>query len=311
MDLYNILKIDKTSSQEAIKKAYRRASLKHHPDRGGNSEEFKKVNRAYEVLSDPIKKKEYDMKINSPFYNNNNQGSIFSNDDDINNGVPDFFKMFFGGAGPIDLASMAGVRGPGGINGHPNIHIFRNGKPVFRREMKPSAITKTLKIKLIDAYKGINLPLEIERWIITNNMKKVEKETIYVDIPMGIDNNEMILIENKGNISDNGLQGDVKVFINIETNKHFERRGLDLIINKDISLKDTLTGFKFEIEHLNGKTYLINNTDGKIMEPGDKSIIENMGMIRKNRKGRLIILFHIHFPKKLTKEQKEKIKEIL
>ena len=309
MDLYKILNINKNASKEAIKKAYRKASLKHHPDRGGNSEEFKKINRAYEVLGDPIKKKEYDMKMNSPFYNNS--GSIFSNDGDMNEGIPDFFKMFFGGSGPIDLASMAGVGGPGGMNGHPNIHIFRNGKPVFTRQMKPTPITKTLKIKLADAYNGINLPLEIERWIIVDNIKKVEKETIYVDIHQGIDNNEIIMIENKGNISDNGLQGDVKVFINIEPNKNFERRGLDLIINKEITLKDALTGFKFEIEHLNGKTYAINNTDGKIMEPGDKSVIDGMGMFRNNRKGRLIIIFHIHFPKKLSKEKKEKLRELL
>tara|TARA_B100001059_G_C17839497_1_gene591016 strand:- start:456 stop:1385 length:930 start_codon:yes stop_codon:yes gene_type:complete len=309
MDLYKILNIDKNASKETIKKAYRRASLKHHPDRGGNSEDFKKINRAYEVLGDPIKKREYDMKMNSPFYNNSS--SIFANDNNINEGVPDFFKMFFGGGGPIDLASMAGVGGPGGVNGHPNIHIFRNGKPVFTRNMKPTPITKTLKIKLADAYNGINLPLEIERWIIVDNIKKVEKETIYVDIPRGIDNNEIIMIENKGNITDNGLQGDVKVFINIEKNKNFERRGLDLIINKEITLKDALTGFKFEIEHLNGKTYAINNTDGKIMETGDKSIIDGMGMFRNNRKGRLIIVFHIHFPKKLSKEKKEKLRELL
>jgi len=309
MDMYNILDIDKHASKETIKKAYRKASLKHHPDRGGDSEEFKKINRAYEILSDPIKKREYDMKMNSPFYNNSN--SMFSNDDNINGGVPDFFKMFFGGGGPIDLASMAGVGGPGGVNGHPNIHIFRNGKPVFTRNMKPPPITKTLKIKLVDAYNGINLPLELERWIVINNMKKVEKETIYVDVPKGIDNNEIILIEGKGNMSENGLQGDVKVFIKIEPNKNFERRGLDLIINKEISLKDALTGFKFEIEHLNGKTYAINNTDGKIMEPGDKSIINGMGMFRNNRNGRLIIVFHINFPKKISKEQKEKLREIL
>ena len=309
MNMYDILGIDKNASKETIKKAYRKASFKHHPDRGGDSEECKKINRAYEILSDQIKKREHDMKINSPFYNNTD--TMFRNDNNMNEGVPDFFKMFFGGGGPIDLASMAGVHGPGGVNGHPNIHLFRNGKPVFRRQMKPTAITKTINIKLVDAYNGINLPLEIERWIVVNNMKKVEKETIYVDIPKGIDNNEIIMIEGKGNVSDNGLQGDVKVFIKIEPNKNFERRGLDLIVNKEISLKDSLTGFKFEIEHLNGKTYAINNTDGKIMEPGDKSIIEGMGMFRNNRKGRLIILFNIHFPKKISKEQKEKLREIL
>ena len=313
MSLYSILNVNKNASKADIKKAFRKASLKHHPDRGGNVEEFKKINRAYEVLSDDMKKRDYDMKMNSPFYNKDK--SIFSTDGDrgvdSQDGMPDFFKMFFGGGGPIDLASMAGVGGPGGMSGHPNVHIFRNGKPVFQRQMKPSPISKTIKIKLNEAYNGINHPLEIERWIVMNNIKKMEKETIYVDIPKGVDNNEIIVIEQKGNITENGIQGDIKVFINIEADKIFERRGLDLIINKEISLKDSLVGFKFDINHLNGKTYTINNMNGKVMEPGYKSIIDNMGMMRGDRTGRLFVVFHIIFPKNLSEEQKEKLKDIL
>ena len=57
MDLYKILEIEKNSSQDQIKKAFRKLSLKHHPDRGGNEEEFKKINRAFQILGDPMKKK--------------------------------------------------------------------------------------------------------------------------------------------------------------------------------------------------------------------------------------------------------------
>ena len=78
MDLYGILGIKNTASKEEIKRAYRKASLKHHPDRGGNAEEFKKVNRAYEVLSDPMKKRDYDFKKNNNFYGGNS--NIFNNE---------------------------------------------------------------------------------------------------------------------------------------------------------------------------------------------------------------------------------------
>ena len=65
-------------------------------------------------MSDDIKKRDYDMKMSSPFYNKNN--SIFSTDNERNldgmEGMPDFFKNVFGGSGPIDLASMAGMAGP-------------------------------------------------------------------------------------------------------------------------------------------------------------------------------------------------------
>ena len=310
MDLYKILNVDKNSSHEEIKKAYRKASMKHHPDRGGNAEEFKKINRAYEILGDEIKKNDYDMKSRSPFFNGNN---IFSSDEmggEMGGEMPDFFKMFFGG-GPVDIGRMSGFAGPGGMNGHPNIHIFRNGKPVFRKTMKPAAISKTITIPLTDAYNGVKYPLEIERWIILNNMKKTENETIYVDIYKGIDSNEIIIVEGKGNINEHGIQGDIKIFIKIDNHKVMDRHGLNLVVNKDITLKDSLVGFKFDVTHLNGKTYTINNTNGKVINPGYKSVIENMGMVRGDQVGKLIVVFHVNFPKNLSDEQRKKLRDIL
>ena len=52
---YEILGVNKNSSEDEIKKAYRKQSLKHHPDRGGNNEQFQKINTAYEVLKEPKK----------------------------------------------------------------------------------------------------------------------------------------------------------------------------------------------------------------------------------------------------------------
>jgi len=301
MDLYKILNVEKSSSQEEIKKAYRKASLKHHPDRGGNAEEFKKINRAYEVLGDEMKRRDYNMKSSSPFFN----GDVFNNDAAE---MPDIFKMFFGG-GPVDIGRMAGFGGPGGgIN--PNVHIFRNGKPVFKRQSKPPPISKTVKITLVDAYNGLKFPLEIERMIIGNHTK-TEKETIYVDIYKGIDTNEIILIEGKGNINEYGIQGDIKIFIRIENHNIIQRQGLNLLVKKEIGLKDSLVGFKFDIEHLNGKTYTINNTNGKVINHGYESVIDNMGMVRDDRVGKLIVVFHVNFPKILSDEQRKKLSEIL
>lgn len=311
MNFYDILNIQRGASEQDIKKAYRKMSLKHHPDRGGSAEEFQKVNRAYEILSDPMKKRDYDMKMNSPFYNKNS--NIFSDENEVGMGgddIPDLFKMFFGGGGPINFADIAGFAGPGGMPGHPNVHIFHNGKPVFTKHTKPAAITKTISISLKSAYTGTNYPLEIERWFITNNVKKMERETVYLDIPPGVDNNEIIILENKGNVNHTGLKGDVKVYINIEPERNMMRDGLDLYVKKTISLKDSLTGFKFDVDHLNGKTYTVNNTT-KIIRHGFKSVIPKMGMRRGDKIGNLVIDFEVEFPKNLSDEQKKKLKEIL
>ena len=263
-------------------------------------------NKLWKVMTE----NDYDMKSRSPFFNGNN---IFSSDEmggEMGGEMPDFFKMFFGG-GPVDIGRMSGFAGPGGMNGHPNIHIFRNGKPVFRKTMKPAAISKTITIPLTDAYNGVKYPLEIERWIILNNMKKTENETIYVDIYKGIDSNEIIIVEGKGNINEHGMQGDIKIFIKIDNHKVMDRHGLNLVVNKDITLKDSLVGFKFDVTHLNGKTYTINNTNGKVINPGYKSVIENMGMVRGDQVGKLIVVFHVNFPKNLSEEQRKKLRDIL
>jgi len=314
MDLYKILNITKNASSDEIRKAYRKLSLKHHPDRGGNEEEFKKLNRAFEILGDPQKKREHDMKQNSPFKSANS--NIFSDDGGSNmggmggmGGMPDLFKMFFNGA-PMGFENMHNMHNMAG--GGPNIRIFRNGKPVFQNQrIKPPPITKTVIINLDEAYEGVVKPLEIEKWIIHDNIKKQEKETLYVDIPCGIDNNEIIIMPNKGNINTHGMQGDIKIQIKIKNNSMFIRQGLDLLVKKKISLKEALVGFKFEIKHLNKKSYMINNFNSKVVTPDFKSVIDKMGMKRGNNVGRLIILFDVMFPKTLSDTQKEQLKNIL
>ena len=310
MDLYGILGIKNTASKEEIKKAYRKASLKHHPDRGGNAEEFKKVNRAYEVLSDPMKKRDYDFKKNSNFYGGNS--NIFNNDVDAqSDSIPDLFKMFFGGM-PMGMNQdmFSNIEKNATFFGSPNFRVYKNGREVFsNRKVKPAEITKSIEITLEAAYQGVNYPIEIERYILDNNMKRFEKETVYIDIPRGIDTNEIIKIENKGNINSDGLQGDVKIYVTVKNEMDVERLGLNLIYKKTISLKEALTGFSFELKHLNGKKYSINNSS--IIKPGYESVINNMGMIRGEKMGNLIIKFDVDFPKNLSDEQKEKLKNIL
>ena len=106
-------------------------------------------------------------------------------------------------------------------------------------------------------------------------------------------------------------KGDVKVHVTVSNNTDFKRNGLNLIYDKEISLKDSLTGFKFEFKFLNGKTYVINNEDKNIIKPNYQKEIQGMGMERNNRKGSLFIRFYIRFPISLTKEQTEKLREIL
>jgi DnaJ family protein A protein 2 len=182
---------------------------------------------------------------------------------------------------------------------------------------KPTPIVKHIEISLEEAYTGTNVPLEVERWCQDGNIKRVEREKIYVNVGVGIDDNEIITIPQKGNIINNNLKGDIKISVKIKNTSEFTRKGVNLIYKKQITLKEALTGFKFDLKHLSGKTYTINNQGGRIIKTGFNKVVRHMGMRRERRHpappvvGDLIIVFDIVFPDSLTEEQIAKLKEIL
>lgn len=92
MSHYATLGIDKTSTQAEIKKAYRKLSMQHHPDRGGSEDKFKEIADAYNVLGDEQKRQQYDAMQQNPFANFNNMGGMDGNFSDI-------FNQFFGQTG--------------------------------------------------------------------------------------------------------------------------------------------------------------------------------------------------------------------
>jgi DnaJ family protein A protein 2 len=307
---YVVLGLKEDATQEEIKKSYRSLSLKFHPDRnpGIDSGKFQKINQAYETLSDPQKRQEYDMMGNNPFMRMgmNEMQQPFGNMDDL-------FQNIFGMGG---IPGMGGIHHMGGMGGFPpgaNIHIFKNGVNIggFSQLNKPLPIVSTININMLQVLEGSNVPLEIERWILENNIKKFEKEVIYVTIPKGVDDNEIILIKEKGNIIHDTLKGDIKIFIKIENDTMFERQGLNLLIKKNISIKESLCGFTFEMKHLNGKTYTLHNNVGNIIPPDFKKIIPNLGLTREAHIGHLVIHFIVDFPDKLSEETIETLRKIL
>ncbi len=101
-DYYEILGISKSASADEIKKAFRRAAVEHHPDRGGDEAKFKEINEAYEVLKDPEKRKRYDQFGKAGVGGSSGAGFGGFNSQNINFdfgdlGFGDIFNSFFGG----------------------------------------------------------------------------------------------------------------------------------------------------------------------------------------------------------------------
>jgi DnaJ-class molecular chaperone len=314
---YNILKIQENATFEEIKKAYRLLSLKYHPDKNKNEiDKYKLINEAYDTLKDTDKKQEYDYNLNNTnnintlfdhkFANNFNKNNF--NNININDLLNNPLSMFMFNQNENifeDILNNTSSLGD-------NIKIFHNGQSVnFNQIMKPEIIFINVTINFKQSYTGDKIPITFDRYIIKNNIKIYEKEKIYIDIPPGIDNDETIMLSNKGNIDTNNNIGDVKIHINIENDTKFERNGLDLYILKLITLKESLCGFKFELKHINGKSYNINNTLGNIIKPNYKKVIKNMGFKKDDYVGDLIIEFFIDYPEKMDIEIINKLDNIL
>ena len=312
-NLYEVLGVTNDASESEIKRAYRSLSLVYHPDR--NSDEsakakFQEISSAYERLGDAAARREYDMELENPFSGFPRQGGPDMNE---------IFSMFFGGGQgfpgqgfPGQGFGFPGQGFPG--QGFPGgIRIFHNGQQVGgdMRIEKPQPIIKTAQITLEQCFHGCVVAIDIEKWIHRDNMRITEIETININIPAGITENEIITLVGAGNAATEQIKGDIRIGIKIVNTTIFVRNNMDLLLRKRLTLKEALCGFSFEIAHLNGKSLLLNNFS-TIIRPNYKKIIPNLGMVREGQaSGSLIIEFDIEFPETLTAEQLEGLKGIL
>jgi DnaJ-class molecular chaperone len=312
--LYNILEVPETASQEEIKKSYRRLSMLYHPDKNSNNPNatinFQKISSAYEILGDPEERKKYDASLSNPFLRNGRShedllSKLFTKRGPQVNPIDQMFASFFGMPFGEDQEQGQG----------PTMRVFQNGREVplphfHMPTQKPVPIIKTITIPIDKILTGTTLPVEIQRWISTNNTKTFETETIYIHIPKGIDEGEIIVLRDKGNIINETNKGDIKLSIKIVNDTEFKRNGLDLILEKQITLKEALCGFSFDLRYITGKTYTINNHSGNIINHGYKKIIPGMGLEREEHVGNLVIIFSVRFPEKLSEEVIEQLKQL-
>jgi DnaJ-class molecular chaperone len=269
MDPYEVLGLDQTASQEEIKRRFRRLSMRHHPDRNNNSTAsnaaFQRITEAYSKIDTKEKR------------------SALAGSE-----VPDELYKFF-------------------METHMQNSMRERTRPSVPHEgassalAKPPPIVKKISVPFELSYTGGQVPLKIERQMKTGQILETETETIYLQLPPGIDENELIVARGKGNIVDHE-RGDVKVFVQIESHKIFTRTGMNLIYDHKITLKQSLCGFSISIPYLDGKTLKIHNKAGTIITPGFQKNIPGYGFKREGHCGSLVVRFEVIFPDHLEAE---------
>ena len=184
------------------------------------------------------------------------------------------------------------------------------GQPMFHILRTPP-LDVMVEITLDQAFTGGKIPVTIDRWIHVQHVKQSERETLYIDIPRGVDTNEWMLISNRGNMGPTGELGDVRVIFTIKNTTKMERKGLDLWYTHSITLKEALCGFSFQLEYLRGQILQLNNPAGNIVSPYYKKVMPEMGMKRDEQTGNLVLAFMIQFPTTLPESSIESLKSLL
>ena len=335
--LYEALELSTSATQEDIKKAYKRLVRVHHPDKGGDEKKFKEVQAAYEVLNDPEKRKMYDKYgLEGLKSGGMSQG-----------GFGDIFDVFFGGgrrAGPRQTPQLkptvVGMKLTledvyHGKMGY--VDVDRkvlcqgcNGKGGSEVEKCTGCKGRGVVVKMVQLGPGMYSQSQADCGECKGTGEKIKKEHICksckgnkliekkekVEVPVapGLSDNEKIVIAGKGNEHPEYRTGDLVVIAQIEEHPLFKRSKNDLILEKSIALIEALSGFAFNLQHLNGQEVTIKTGPGDIVQHKAARRIPDLGMPKYKESfahGDLIIVFNIVMPDKLTEQQIAELSKIL
>lgn len=279
-DYYKILGVERGSSQEEIKKQYRKLAVKYHPDKNPGDkaaeDKFKEISEAYQVLSNPESRDKYD-RLGSNWKQYENSGfEGFKG----SGGFSDFFEMFFG-----DLGNVG------------NFDFGYGGQRGRRQPTKGQNINATLNITLRDAYHGVQ------------RIVKIGNNSVKINIKQGIKDGQVLRIKGKGHPGRNGGDyGDVLLTIKIDKDETYECRGEDLVMKIDIDFYTALLGGYVNITTFKGEY----NVPIKENTQNDSTLrLKGMGMPHYDGEGygNLLLKVRVNIPKKLGEKEKSLLRQ--
>ena len=269
-DHYQTLGVSRTATADEIKKAYKKLASKHHPDRGGNEEKFKEVQIAYDTLSDPQKRQQYDNP--NPFRQGDGQGFEFNFGDGAD--MDDILNSIFGGHG-----RQQGPFGP------------RRAQPRRNKDLRVNILV------------SLASTLEAQRKTVRVQTTNKTPFEVDVDIPRGVTPGTTIKYSGRGdNFFESLPRGDLYVIIQLEQDERFELFGSNVLTTLEIDSFEAMIGCEKTVQGIDDRNYKIKIPQGT--QPGVKFRLEAQGLyaMNSNSRGDLVVELRVRTPK-LTPEQ--------
>jgi DnaJ-class molecular chaperone len=283
-DYYEVLGVNKSSTGDEIKRAYRKLALQYHPDRNKTKEadaKFKEINQAYEILSDTQKRQTYDQFGQAAF----EQGGQNAAGNPFQGGNP-FGGGQAGGYGPFSYTYTTNGQGAdfgfGGFSDPFDIfeQFFQGANPFARSRRQ----VYSLSIGFMDAVKGT------EKEVLINNKKQKIK------IPAGVDSGSRIRFDN------------YDIVVEVVKDKHFYREGNDIITDEQLPITKAILGTETTVETIDGsvKIRIPQGTQtGTLIRLSGRGVPS----VRGRGRGDHYVRIKIEVPKKITKRQQELLLE--
>ena len=347
-DYYEVLGVDKGASEDELKKAFRKMAKQYHPDANPDNKEaegkFKEVNEAYEVLSDPQKKAQYDQFGHQAF--SGAGGGGYSSYGGAGFDMSDIFDMFMGGGGDIFGGGSSRRRnGPRrGSDVHTGVAIsfeesfFGTTKSITIPMSEacdtcggtgaaPGTFAETCKNcggsgqERYHQQTMFGTVTSVRTCSVCRGEGKIIKEacpkcggkgnvrrskTFEINIPKGIDHGQSIRQSGKGEPGERGGEnGDLLITISVTPHAHFKRRDLNIYLDIPVSFTQLALGAEISIPTMNG---VEKHTIKAGTQTGTVVTLKGKGFpsVRNSRvTGDILITLNVGVPTKMSDKQKE------
>lgn len=303
-DYYEILGVKRDANEKQIKSAYRQAARKYHPDvnkEPSAREKFQEATEAYEVLSDPEKRKKYDQFGHAAphFAGQGGPRQAYTQYGGVRAGGGGFsFSDFFGGGGSgfggMSLDDILSALGGGGAR--------RAQAQAQQAPRRGADIEHEVTIDFMQAVFGMTATLRMQR------PGTASPETIDVKIPAGVKDGSRVRVRGKGS-SGRGNDGDLYIKIHVRPHPYFRREGDDIYLDVPLSITEAALGAKVEVPTIDGMTKM---TVPPGTSTGRKLRLREKGIQRagSTERGNQYVVFQVMVPETLSEKGRKLLEEL-